>query len=123
MNDYMQMDLFNEGYEPDSTRPHRSSVKINALAGHKIHLDFEYGEWIDAYLQEGITSAREMTDRLVVELSKKEIEVQFFITGKPHLYIPVCVYLDGLVRKEKLEYLFGTEVDRKYQLRSRTTTW
>lgn len=70
-------------------------------------------EAINQLLEQGIQSARVISELLI---KKGIVENKRFISGKPKIYVKVCLYLDGLVNDEiaLLVNVVGKE-DRIYQ--------
>lgn len=64
------------------------------------------------YLQQNIYSARVICEKLLL---RDGVSDGRYITGKPHIYVSVCFYLDDLVQKGKCLLIQSSYEDRYYQ--------
>jgi hypothetical protein len=67
---------------------------------------------VGGYLLEGVQSATEMSERLIVEQGANKDRFMF---GKPMIYVAVCQYLDS-VNHVKLVEAKEDKTDRIYQI-------
>ncbi|PEF36454.1 DUF3895 domain-containing protein [Bacillus wiedmannii] len=76
-------------------------------------LTYEHQKTIEYYLQNGVTSAWVLCELLVKEHNAPKDR---YTTRKPKMYVPVCMYLDELVKQGAIR-LVGKEgkLDRMYQ--------
>nr|WP_173026379.1 DUF3895 domain-containing protein [Aeromonas sp. Ne-1]AKO69678.1 hypothetical protein [Aeromonas sp. Ne-1] len=68
---------------------------------------------IEKYLNNGVESAREISELLLKDFDLKATR---YSTQKPHIYGHVCLFLDQLVTNEKLQLIDGNrKEDRTYR--------
>lgn len=77
------------------------------------HVNCEYKEFIDIYLQQEIRSARIMCELLIKNNNAKK---KRYLSGKPHIYVDVCIYLESLVSNGYCRLISKNKNDRIYQL-------
>ncbi|MBY3621233.1 hypothetical protein M2444_004622 [Paenibacillus sp. PastF-3] len=99
---YFQMDLFSQ---PSVLEP----------------VFFLYAQQVDTYLSSGIKSAREIAIKLATALSEEGEQVEYFISGKPKLYVALCQYLEAGVHDGRFIYLGGDTADRHYLMNEDAT--
>lgn len=110
----VELDLFGESVEedtaqtlasaPSSTTPHVSLERLTPFLE----------ELVVKHLQCGVSSARVICELLIKSQSVSDVR---FITSKPHIYVPVCQYIDQRVAAGHCECL-ESDIDfkdRKYR--------
>ncbi|RXT03597.1 DUF3895 domain-containing protein [Ammoniphilus sp. CFH 90114] len=94
-----QLSLFGGEEEPRTKKEEKVKVvekpqlpKVEVVADSKqTFLQPHYSSRVDHLLDEGITSAREMAEKLIKQFGATEDR---YLSGKPRLYASVCRYLD-----------------------------
>ncbi|MEV2910990.1 DUF3895 domain-containing protein [Paenibacillus larvae] len=66
------------------------------------------------YLNEGISSAREISEKLI---EHHGADNKRFLTGKADVYIHVCFFLDSLVDLGVARFMTGDSDDRIYKFK------
>lgn len=90
--------------------PKESPQEMQPAASHENTLRTDN---LQRYIEEGITSARAICERLILERVERD---ERFITGKPKIYPRICSRLDRMVNMgtmELVETINGAE-DRIY---------
>ncbi|MED3325529.1 DUF3895 domain-containing protein [Bacillus thuringiensis] len=76
-------------------------------------LTYEYQKAIEYYLQKGVSSAWVLCELLVKEHNAPKGR---YATRKPKMYVPVCMYLDELVKRGTIRLVeIDGKLDRMYQ--------
>lgn len=76
-------------------------------------LTYEHQKAIESYLQKGVTSAWVLCELLVKEHNAPKDR---YATIKPKMYVPVCMYLDELVKQGTIRLVEKDgKLDRMYQ--------
>jgi hypothetical protein len=78
----------------------KKRVETSQKISSQISLNKTYCDAVDNYLLEGVQSATEIAERLIVDQGANKDR---FISGKPMIYVMVCQYLDCLQNVKLME--------------------
>lgn len=108
---------FNFFMDPEPAGTVQELLARNASAaakGHETALSDRLKPRVAELLLSGVNSARVIAEVLVKETGADERK---YSTGKPHLYVPVCIYIESeLVAAGKCRMLGRSSEDRLYSL-------
>ncbi|WP_072331614.1 MULTISPECIES: DUF3895 domain-containing protein [unclassified Paenibacillus] len=96
---------------PDSIE--RSSAQGRYYKGHETKVQEDLKPIVWRELQKGIKSVRVITEQLQEAAG---VDRRRYSTGKLHLYVPVCIYLDELVHSGQLRLVHQSMEDREYEI-------
>jgi len=63
-------------------------------------------------IKQGLHSVRIICEHLI---AKYQAPNERFISNKPHIYIPLCIWLESQMKLGNLELVYSDQEDRKYQ--------
>lgn len=104
------LDLF--GDEPPAGAQGGSGPGVHGNGAGPFELDEALKAPALAYIQSGTQSARIVSELLI---KHHGADAARFRSGKPELYVPLCVYLDSLVEDGSMKLLYWDESDRNYR--------
>ncbi|MGX5183785.1 DUF3895 domain-containing protein [Streptomyces avermitilis] len=104
------------GFEEGRSVPHvieRSRAQGLTYEGHETELYEHFKPLVIEQLNAGIKSAWIISEQL---LREPDADQRRYSTGKLHLYVPVCIYLDQLTLTGECRLLSKSSEDREYEL-------
>lgn len=105
-----QFNLFDYDFQEKKKSPDYLNVSMMYAGDYKF--SFEYEEFIKDLLEEGISSARVMSEQLI---NIKSAPNDRYVTGKSKIYYSVCLFLDKLVGAGECTLQYTSQSDRKYK--------
>jgi hypothetical protein len=115
-NNQTAFDFFGDLSAPEEPAvPEAPKVPAAQTAGTKkstIWLDERLREPVIAYMKQGVNSVRVLCELLIKSNGADDGR---FSTGKPYLYVPVCVYLDDLAEQGQCRIVSRSQDDCVYQ--------